>query len=150
MMTLAPPPLRFTALCVKISQQWWDCDCGATSLAAVLGVTLGDARRILLASGVPVNRINDGEMRKAIEGSGYRCRLHKDLPSHGIAAIEYQPGRYHYIGVCGEKIFDCNTMLLWGAGWWSYRTWRRWLLPRYTKGFSFRIDSGIEIEGRRM
>lgn len=130
-------PLRFTAADYHKASDEWNCNCGPTSLAAALGLSLSDVRALIpnFSKG-----LTEPEMRAAILKSGkeYTVTVAK-LPDRGVGIIFLDgpwmgPGRstgeapHHWVATSNGYVFD-----IWGVdyGWCSMPDWSANIVTRF-------------------
>lgn len=150
-----PPPLRFTEADAEQAWKEWGCNCGPAALAAVLGITLEQARG-LLRSFDSRRYVNPTMMRTALNYywpqrplefgwhvlTGDRPQI---WPMYGLARIQWHGpwmnpgvparvayGKTHWVAACrgvdnDTGIFDVNAMNT--GGWISLADWRDIMVP---------------------
>jgi hypothetical protein len=106
------PARRFGHLDHLIANLWWGADCGPVALAAILGLRLGDVRR-LIPEGKPQHALDTALLPEIIRCAGRSYRLvGQRLPEHGIALIKFggwrkQPA--HWVAVSGSHALDSTS-----------------------------------------
>lgn len=139
MTTLAAPPLKFTEADVERANAEWKANCGPAALAACLGWTL-DAVRPHLGDFERKGYMNPRMMHLAIQSAGHRIESSANLPTHGLARVQWggpwmSPGvpigaryaRTHWIATKEAQgarwVFDVNGL------WRPYYAWVAEIVP---------------------
>lgn len=152
---------RFTQEEAERAYDEWGCNCGPTALAAILGISLGEAKPFFDAAGFPTKRYtNPTMMLEVLRATGRRFLVTQGAklptspwPTWGLARIQWHgpwmtPGvpmaaRYrqtHWIGAARRTtmaadvgIYDCNAMSN-GTGWVPIAAWRDIVAPHILEG----------------
>ena len=157
------PPLQFDIHEYRAAHRSYGANCGYGAMAAILGITLGDVRR-LAPEAEHVGGIHHHVMESAIRKAGRECRqVGANFPSHGVAVVKFggaeNPG--HWVAVHGNKILDSYSMAerkgwFGRANWCDASKWGREIAPKVAKYFpgtdgTWWVDYGLEVEtaGRR-
>jgi hypothetical protein len=146
--------VRFTQDDLQRAHDEWGCNCGPAALAAILGLTLDEAKLHVGEEFQRKRYTNPTLMFDALKRSGakwgaaglgrYISRL--NWPRYGLARIQWegpwtQPGvplkaRYrqthwvgaHTVGAGNIGVFDVNAMAN-GTGWCSLEDWQSDIVP---------------------
>lgn len=138
---MAYPALRFDEKSINAAYENWRCTCGPAAFAAVLGMTLDEAR-----SHFPGYRgwVAPTMMWNALASARVECRVGKPvtvngMPSYGLARVQWHgpwmahnvpvAARYrhtHWVAAVGAFVFDIN------AGWVPAAVWRNEVVPEIT------------------
>ena len=145
------PPLRTNRLDIIIAELSWGGKCGHAALAAVLCVSMQEARGFM-----PVRRVTLSALRTALSQAGRRWRnIGNECPApgkYGLVALSFGDGPGHAVAVWndGSKImaFDNHS-----ARWLKLRTWETLILPilKFKRTSGRRqcwIDGVIEVDAR--
>lgn len=139
---------RFTVDEAQRARETWGANCGPGALAAVLGLTLDNARHLL--RGFNAKRYtNPSMMRAALNGTGWKyewrvCQRGYLPPINGLARVQWEGpwtepgvppraayGHTHWIGGrvvdSVSYVFDINAMAV--GGWITFSRWQRSLVP---------------------
>lgn len=135
------PPIRFNLIDYCISRLWWGCVCEHAALAAILGVRLGDARRLTPDFSRKAG-MSSAMMRAAIERAGRLGEdCGKDYPAHGVVLIAFDNPPWHWLAVSDGKVADNNS-----RQWMPLSQWERRILPRIRRrGEKTWVHCGIEV-----
>ena len=161
-------PTKFTVDDAQAAYDAWGCNCGPGALAAIMGMSLDEARSHLI--GFDAKRYtNPSMMNAALRSIGRPWRkIGAVWPSYGLVRIQWegpwtQPGvpmaaRYRHthwigaeIGKNGVGIFDINCINN-GSGWVSFEDWSGtvvpWLLGENPKASGkWHVTHAIETDG---
>jgi hypothetical protein len=138
--------LRFNRLDCEISKLWWGCNCGPIVLAAILGIRLGDVRR-LVPEFSEKRSITYELMKTALDRTG-RPWMERGVScpppgSYGLVIIDFG-NKAHWVAIwnsgAGLKAFDAFSMR-----WMSLHRWASWVLPWITRGQDCERRCVIEV-----
>lgn len=143
---------KFTAADQDQAYASWGCNCGPGALAAILEITLDDARALL--PGFDAKKYtNPTMMTDALKQSGrwWSRRPEPTWPRYGLVRVQWEgpwtrPGvpmraryRYtHWVGAAhsGDEVgvFDINCIAN-GTGWAALDDWTGIIVPHLTSGY---------------
>ena len=117
----------------------WGANCGPVALAAILGKSLNEIRRL-------IPEFNGGmtiaQLIEAIGRAGRKClSVGAEYPSHGIALVQTKDlKKGHVIAVSGGKVLDTFTVgSLFMKSWCDISRWER-------GNKKYKVFEGVEIE----
>jgi hypothetical protein len=135
---------------IIVAEIWWGNECGHAALAAVLGVHMSEARRLM-----PSKYVTKETRMAALDRAGRKWRdIGTSCPApgtHGLVSLYFSDGSAHVVAIRNDvsrlMAFDNHS-----ARWMRLEFWEAIVLPLHklrTWSKKCWIDSVIEVEAKR-